>query len=370
MKSPSRSRSDIFSLFLLSVLIMSACVGGSGRGVQPIVVTSLPAGFPLRDIVGRGGINYYAASVTPGALYKISITELSDDADLLVFGRDSSFSRLAACSIDTTSVPGATPEDCVITADGTTLYFGVDGTFLTTPSGAYTIDIERPSLTDLGLSVPVADSVQRTGLALYAAPVTPGQSYTAVLTDLSDDGELYVFGADASFKSQAACTIGNKELIGSGPEDCTLTAAGNVLYFAVDGLFSASSTVAYAAFVTPAPAAAVPVNEGTAAAPKSVTAGSPLIGQVGDAGVSYYTATGLTTGAQYTVSISGMTSNANLTVFADGAFTTLVSCLIDNTFLSGTTPEACTFVAAGAPFFSVSAGPNSGSFIILVEAGP
>ncbi len=357
---------------LLSLLFISSC-GGNGGGKTPvIIVNQLAVGASVRDTVPQGGINYYAAAVVPGALYKISITELIDDSDLLVFGADASLSHLATCSIDTTRVSGTTtPEDCVIVASASMLYFGVDGTYLTTAGGTYTVDIERPGLTGVNASIPLADTATRTGLGIYAAPVVPGQSYTIAVTGLNDDADLHVFGADGSFMSQASCSSANTQIIGTAPEDCTITATGSTLYFVVDGLFSSASTVSYTAIVASAPSVAVPANQGSIVSPSSVAVDAPLTtGQVGSAGDSFYIVSGLTSGARYTVTIAGLTGTANLTLFgSDSTFTTPAACLIDNTFLAGTSPEACTLTTTGALYFTVAAGPNSSAYVVLVSPG-
>lgn len=354
-------------IIILSLSGLPACHGGgAGAGVPLLAV-----GAPVRDIVELLGFNQYAVPVIPGALYKVSITELSDDVDLFVFGTDGTFTTLAQCSFDNTGIIGPVSEDCVIPAAGDFLYLAVDGTFLAATSGLYTIAVERLFPTDLNPSVPLADAVERTGAALYAVPVISGTAYTVSITGMTDDAELAVFGSDGSFSVQALCEFENRLFPGTVPEDCTLAPAGATLFFLVDGIFSSASAVSYTALVTPAPFVAAPANEGSPAAPVSVLSHAPRTGQVAVLGTSFYMAAGLTA-PRYTVSITGLTSNANLAVFgADFTFTNLAACLIGNTFLPGPVPEACTLTAEGGTlFFAVSAGPEGSVYTVLVEPGP
>jgi hypothetical protein len=333
-------------------------------------------GAPITDTVFLGGFNTYAVSVIPGTLYKISITGLTDDADLLVFGTDSTFRVLAQCAIDNTAIIGISPEDCVINAPGSTLYFGVDGTFLSTSAAIYTIDVELLTVTNLNPSMPFSDTVTETGAGVYSVSTTTNTAYTVSITGLNDDADLYVFGNNGAFTSLAACSIDNTLFIGTTPEDCTLTSSGGPLYFIVDGIFSSAATVQYTTLATPAPVVPNPANEGSAVTPVNLFADTPVVGQVasGPTGTSYYAASGLIAGTRYTVSIIGLTNGANLIVYdSDNTFATPATCLIDNTFFSKTTPEDCTLVVSGSTlYFKVTADTGSGgvAFINLVEPGP
>ena len=352
------------------VLLTCGYHHGGGRA-SPVVLT---VGQPQPDTVIRLGFNAYAAQVTAGALYKISITSPTSDTDLLVFGTDSSYRVLATCAINNTSIIGTSPEDCVIVAQGNALYFAVDGTFITPNVASYTIDIELLPGSNLTFSTPVLDSTTQTGAKRYAVPVSPGVTYTIGITGLTDDVDLYVFGNDNTFSAQAICSIDNTLFTGTTPEDCTLTSSGNTFYFIVDGIFSSTATIQYTALTTPTPIIPVPSNEGTIGSPIVVTVNTSSTGQVAYSGTSYYAVGGLSAGTRYTVSIIGLTGNANLKVFgSDSTFTTLSGCLSNNTFFREETPEDCTVISPGTTmYFSVIANTTSGgvAFINLVEPGP
>jgi hypothetical protein len=235
-------------------LIIPACGGRNETAYVPApVVTVLPTGSLVADSVAYPDINYYAAAVVPGAFYKISITDMNDDADLLVFGADGTFTFLAQCSIDNTAYIGTTAEDCVIRAPGRTLYFGVDGYYLLGWVGYFSIDVEPVATTSLALSMPLPDALARWEARIYAvaAPLMP-DNYTISITGLSNDADLYVFGTDASLNTPATCLPDNTQFPGTTPEDCTLSSGGGDLYFVVDGLFSSTATVNYTALAAPA----------------------------------------------------------------------------------------------------------------------
>lgn len=328
----------------------------------------------MRDTIARNGFNAYAASVVPGVLYKISITAVTDDVDLLFFGTESSFTNAVFCAVDNTSVIGTSTEGCIIEAPGDTVYFGADGAFLSAASATYTISLEQLAITDLNQSVPVLDAVAPTGAAVYALPVTSGRFYTLGITGLNNDADMYVFAPNDAFIAPSICAFDNTQFTGATPEDCTLAPTSGTLYFIVDGIFSTAPSVFFAAFGALAPSFATPFDEGSAEAPVPLLLDTLRDGQVGFQGTSYYAASGLLPGGRYTVGINGLTNNANLTVYNnDGTFTNPASCLIDNTFFEGTTPEACTLIAAGSVlYFKVSASTTAGgaAFITLVEPGP
>lgn len=355
----------VFIVVLLASTILVTC--GNDHGTSTTVPAIMTVGQPQSDTVVRLGFNDYAAAVTPGALYKISITSPTDDTDLLVFGADSSYTTLATCAINNTSIIGTSPEDCIMTAPGSTLYFSVDGTFLTAGAATYVIDIELLTETHPTLQTPFSDSTSQRGAVVYTVPVSSGVAYTIGMTGLSDDADLFVFGNDSTFTALAACSIDNTRFIGTTPEDCTWTSSAGTLYFIVDGIFSSAAVVQYTVLATPAPVVPVPSNEGSPGSPVPLALDTPITGQVAYGGTSFYAVSGLTVGTHYTVSILGLTGNANLTV------TTPASCLIDNTHFTVTTPEDCTLVASGSTlYFTVAANTTSGGVasINLIEPGP
>jgi hypothetical protein len=242
----------LVSLLVVALLIIPACGHDNNTGttvvVQAPVITVLPVGSLVADSVAYRSFNYYAAAVVPESFYKISITGMSDDADLLVFSDDGTFTVLAQCSIDNTAYIGTTAEDCVIRAPGSTLYFGVDGYYLAGSVGFFTIDVEPVATTSLTLSVPLLDTLARWEARIYAVPAPVTDNYTISITGMSNDADLHVFGTFLN----APATCPNTQKVGTTFEDCTIPSAGGVLYFVVDGLFSSTATVRYTALAAPA----------------------------------------------------------------------------------------------------------------------
>jgi hypothetical protein len=363
---------------LLSFLLFSSCHGGGGGGPAPLPTTVLTVGAPTSDSIVRSTFNTYSAAVTPGSLYKISITGLTDDVDLNVYDTDNTFTHPIRCPIDNGAIIGTSPEDCILIPSGNTLYFGVDGSVLAGSAAVYTVDVELLPETNPNLSLPIADQTTQRSAAVYSMPVSPGV-YTVSMTGLTDDADLHVFTDTGGVITPAACSPPDNTLfIGKEPEDCTLNVntSGTAIFFVVDGIFSSAFTVQYTVLVTPAPNLPNGANDGTLANPVNILVVTPTAGQVGPAGTSRYQAAGLLPNSRYTISITGLTGAADLTAFGENTFTTHIGCLIDNTLLAGTTPESCTLQAppGGTVFFTVTSSGsltgNGAAYVVLVEPGP
>lgn len=362
--------------FILSVLMITvSCGGHSSSNSATIPLWEMTVGSPVNDTVRFGGFNAYAATVTQGALYKISITGVSDDVDLNVYGTDGTFRNPMTCAVNNASLIGIFPEDCITAATGGTLYFGVDASYIAASAAGYTIDIELVPMTNGTAQVPLADSTTQKTARAYAVTVTPGVNYTISITGLNDDADLFVFGNDGTFSAQSAClpNFNNTRTGGASPEDCTLTSSGTRSYFIVDGIFSSTALVSYTALAAPTPVISVPAAEGSIANPLLHSPAAPWNGQVGFAGTSYYVVNALSAGARYTISITGLSADADLSVWNDSAFTVPANCLINNAKVVGSAPEACTVQSTGTSiYFSVTSFTTSGgvAFIGLVEPGP
>ncbi len=272
---------------LLFPLVMVACGGGHRGEWSPPPPVVLTVGSPLSDTVFFSGFNPYYATVSPGSLYKISITNQVDDADLLVFGTDGTYTTIIQCAIDNTSLIGKSPEDCVMVATGNTLYFGVDGTFLSGNAATYTIDIELLTITNTALSTPYAGTTKQTGALVSAVTVSPGVTYTTSITGLTDNVDLYMFGNDNTFSTPAICSINNTRFTGTAPEDCTLVSSGGTLFFILDGIFSSAVSIQFTALTSPTPIIPVPSDEGTIGSPIALAVNTPTSGQVAWGGTSF-----------------------------------------------------------------------------------
>jgi hypothetical protein len=112
-------------------------VGSFTIAVDPVATTSLTLSEPRSDVLGRWEARIYAVPAPVPDDYTISITGLSNDADLFVFGTDALLNAPATCP--NTQVPGAVPEDCTLLSGGGVLFFVVDGLFSSTATVNYTV---------------------------------------------------------------------------------------------------------------------------------------------------------------------------------------------------------------------------------------
>lgn len=80
--------------------------------------TPLAADTPTQGVVGPFGTNCYTLTTAPGTTYAIALYELTANVDLFVSADGMSGTQ---CSAGKTVQSGPTPEDCVITATGTSL---------------------------------------------------------------------------------------------------------------------------------------------------------------------------------------------------------------------------------------------------------
>lgn len=94
----------------------------------------IPLGIDLDDLPDSlrvstdfSGINYhYVDGLSGGSNYTIDLTALDEDADLIFYGTDSTFTTPATCDAGTTGVAGITDESCQFAATGSVAYFAVD----------------------------------------------------------------------------------------------------------------------------------------------------------------------------------------------------------------------------------------------------
>jgi hypothetical protein len=318
---------------------------------QPrLTLTQLTVGVPLTDQVARGAAKVYAAGVSAGQVYRVSVTGLTGDVDLYLFGGDSTFSSLVPCLIDRTIFFNTTPEDCTLIAGYSNMFIGIDGTYVQASSATYTIEVQPvTSSKRLSLSTPIPDSVAAGGDTLYSVAVTPGTAYTASITGLTDSA--------ASLNVADGIQV-HTSFQSTSPKDFTVTPADTVQYFAVDGFNVAAATGYFVIMATPAPVVVTPIV-GTSG---SVPAATPTIGWVETRGTSQYHTDGLSTG-NHVVSIAGLTAAADFHIYPDATYSLEASC----THLTSGVREC--IVPGPSAYFAVSAGPVNtvgAGYIMLV----
>lgn len=297
--------------------IQASMAGVSGS--TPVTVgyvsesQQLTVGTPHSGIVDLTTSTYQVA-VTPGSSYTVTLTDLTDDADLYLY--DSLGTELCRGMNGGTSA-----ESCTVTASESVLYITVGGNFATTNGGAtYTIAVVEESQSggytsesvELVVGTPYSGMVDLT-TSSYQVAVTAGSSYTVTLTNLTDDADLYLFDSSGT----QLCVGYNG---GTTDESCTVTATESVLYISVSGAWAtASGGATYTITV---------VGDGqssggyTAESWAWFTIGTPYNGQVDTTSSSYYAA--VTPGQAYTFTLSGVTDDVDLYV-VDSAYNILCS---------------------------------------------
>ena len=327
-------------VILAGILGAAAAPSCNSKDVtQPrLTLTQLTVDVPLTDQVSRGAAKVYAAGVTPGQMYRVSVTGLTGDVDLYLFGRDSTFSSFVPCLIDRTILFNTTPEDCTLLAGYSNMFIGIDGTYVTASSATYTIEVQPvTSSKRLTLSTPIPDSVAAGEDTLYSVAVTSGTAYTMSITGLTDSA--------ASLNVADGIQV-HTSFPNTSPKDFTVTPTDTVQYFAVDGFNVAAATGHFVIMATPAPVVVTPIV-GTSG---SVPVATPTIGWAATGGTSQYHTDGLSTG-NHVVSIVGLTAAADFHVYPDGTYSLEASC----THLTSGVREC--IVPGPSAYFAVSAGP-------------
>jgi len=339
-------------VILTCILGTAAALSCNNNDVtQPrLTLTHLTVGMPLTDQVARGAAKVYAAGVLPGQVYRVSVTGLTGDVDLYLFGGDTTFSSLVPCLIDRTIFFNTTPEDCTLLVGYSNMFIGIDGTYVQASSATYTIEVQPvTSSKRLSLSTPIPDSVAAGGDTLYSVAVSPGTAYTASITGLTDSAASLNVADGIQVHTSFQSTT---------PKDFTVTPADTVQYFAVDGFNVAAATGYFVIMATPAPVVVTPIV-GTSG---SVPAATPTIGWVETRGTSQYHTDGLSTG-NHIVSIVGLTAAADFHVYPDGTYSLEAPC----THLTSGVREC--IVPGPSAYFAVSAGPVNtvgAGYIMLV----
>lgn len=177
------------------------------------------------------------------------------------------------------------------------------------------------------------------------------------LTGLTDNADLVV--------SAGGATLCSASSTGLSPESCTVTASTATLEVLVDGIPVNGTAADYIIAVALAPVVTVPVVAGTSG---PVTQGVPTAGSVEPRGESRYSASGLAPGS-HTVSITGLTADADLRVFQDATYSFELDCTLLRPGDVTNVPEECTLTTGADLFFSVRSGElnlDGAGYVILV----
>ena len=273
------------------------------------------------------------------------------------------FSNCATVETRATVTVIASSNGAKLTEEATqTMWFapGVGPVKLVSQIGSQTWTEELTSFTTVAPTIltigsPLPSHVEKNTESSYSLDVVPGTAYTVSITGLTDIANLRVLGGINE------CTTSSLD---APPKDCTVTASGSVLNITVDGHQVIGSAADYVITAILAPIVTLPIT-GTEG---SVPRGIPTLGLVGTRQTSRYFTTGLTPGT-HTVSITGLTGDADLHVFSDDTYSFELDCTLRRPSDVTNGPEDCTLVTGTALYFSVASGElnrDGAGYIILV----
>jgi len=372
----------IFSeLFLVSILL-SACGGGGGTSstspASPAANTNtvpLTLNVSSDGAAAAGALNKYSVAVTPSTQYVASLTGIVGDADLRVY-TDNTFSTLATCAAANTAQSGAAPEDCTVTATGSTLYLAAYGAG--TGSSSYRIRVspknnatavsEGTSAYPITLSpnVPYQGTVGPTYSAYSYYKVTPaaGSTISINMTGMqgTQDIDFRVYSSSNFSSGIASCSYTSQA--GVLPEDCMLS--GGTPYYILVINYGSGVGGPYTLMVDSPNDQANGITAGTT----STLAMNVSNKTTANAGVLNKYSVPVTAGTPYVASLYGITGDADLRVYTDSTYTTLASCA----HVNGTDnrPEDCVVTPTDNTLYlgAYGFGAGSNAYSIRVAAQP
>lgn len=195
---------------------------------------------------------------------------------------------------------------------------------------------------------------QGNGISYYAFDVVKGETYLVAMTGVTGQADLQAL-------LPGSCLSANTGLAGAQAEDCVMTAAANHLLLAVAAPASASFVLSVAA-TTNQISPADEINLG-------IVVDQPTPSQVGPRGTSRYAVPNLING-RHTVSIVGLSGDADLQVFSDDTYSVELDCTLRAPTDVTAAPEECSVDNASSLYFMVSSGelnPSGATFFILVH---
>jgi hypothetical protein len=184
----------------------------------------------------------------------------------------------------------------------------------------------------------------------------PAGRTAVALAGLTGEADLRVLSA--------SCTAGSgSPRAGVAPEECTFDANAGPVVVQVTG----AAGTRYQLWQALVPSVSNPATES-----RAISSGIPTAGQVAARGDSTYSVTGLAPGS-YTISIAGLSADADLKVYADDTYSTELDCTLRAPGDVLAEPEDCTIVSDGGVYFRVRSGEINtagSSYLMLVHTAP
>jgi hypothetical protein len=215
---------------------------------------------------------------------------------------------------------------------------------VTAETGSYILTTTFTTVTPIGLTVgsPYPGRVERNEEASYEVPVVSGARYTVSITGLTDNATVRVLGGNSE------CAVLSLNV---SPKDCPVMAAGTLLTIRVEGDGVTGTAADYVVMAVPAVVATAPITGRNAAA-------CPDYGQsvsLQHAITSRYFATSRRPGT-HTVSITGLTDDADLHLFSDETYSFELHCTLRRPGDVTNLPEDCTLTTGTAVYFPLRPG--------------
>ncbi|HEY0721374.1 MAG TPA: hypothetical protein VGE50_08975 [Gammaproteobacteria bacterium] len=308
-----------------SAIINISLYGTDGTAAQPVVLTPEQAfnGQVNNGGPGLPGYSYYAANLTPGDTYYVTVSKLLDyDVALEVFA-DAAYSQ-PLCSVSSYEYIATKRCAAQVPANGA-LYIRVDGDKVTNSADGTSYEIivqkgygdEGQGGSPVPVTVGVPYSGQVGNYSKYVVSLQPTARYTFTLSGMTDDVDLDVMTTNSVW-------ICSSQTVGLANEQCGFQAEFSPVEIWVDGT-KAPLGAAYTLTVTEDHAAYV--DEGTQAVPLNLAGLVPYTGQSINA--SYYVLP-VTAGKSYQITHTAIEPGSSLLVYADAGFTTQLCQIFDN----------------------------------------
>ena len=295
-----------------SYTLSIAQIGSSGNP-EPLVAPTSATPATINGSTTGASNYYYKIPVTFGQTYAVSISNMSANMDLRVYSDVYSFMML--CSSSST---GTATDSCVAAGPlGGFLYVHIQNT--AGVSATYTLTVtEAPVGSFLNpasiSSIPASwsGSGTLTGNYYYKVSVTSGQSYGIILSNMTNNMDLYVY-SDSGFSTQLCFSA----QAGSLRESCAANGpAGGFLYVKILNTSGVSANYTLDVILSTLGTITNPevLNAPSIITPTNINGSVP-------SNVNYYYKVPVTPGQRYLVNLSNMVGNdLHLYVYNNSTF--------------------------------------------------
>lgn len=218
---------------------------------------------------------------------------------------------------------------------------------------AYNVEGATSGITSIATQVMAKQGTLAGSKEYFQFNVTAGNTYVVSLAGITGEADLVPL-------MPSSCSQGWIKRGTNKPEDCRFTASSNNVLFAVNTNVDSD----YVLSISPYQTVTLPADESA-----TIAVDTPTLGQVGTRSSSYYSATGLPLG-NHTISISGLSADADLRVYLDNTYSFELDCTLRAAGDVSTEPGDCIVSNVTEVYFKVDAGEinmNGASYNILVH---